>query len=76
MVFADGGSNNIKAIRNRYIKVFDLIKIIPGGKLSGRHIATLSETSDVIIAYDSDREYALDNAFQHLDALIRNRHGN
>lgn len=75
MVFADGGSNNIEAICNRYSEIFDLIEIIPGGKLSQRHVATLNEASDIIIAYDSDREYAIANAFLHLDAFVKNGYG-
>ena len=57
MVLSDGGSKNIEDIRKQFGDVFDLISIIPGGKLRGRHVATINEPSDIIVAYDSDRNY-------------------
>ena len=70
MVFADGGSKNIDEIRKQYSSVFDVITIIEGGKLRGRHEATVNERSDIIIAYDSDRNYDISNAYRHLEAFI------
>ena len=49
-VLSDGGSKNIEDIKKEFGNVFDLISIIPGGKLRGRHVATLNEPSDIIVA--------------------------
>merc|ERR1712141_130359 len=51
---------------------FDLISIIPGGKLRGRHVATLNEPSEIIIAYDSDRNYDIDNTYNHIQPFLQN----
>ena len=77
LVFADGGSKNIEGIRNKYGSLLDLITIIEGGKLRGRHEAALNETSsDIIIAYDSDRKYDIKNAYRHLEGFIRVKDNN
>lgn len=76
MVLSDGGSKNIDEIRKQFGEMFDLITIIPGGKLRGRHVATINEPSDIIVAYDSDRKYDIDNTYQHLKAFLQNRNEN
>ena len=73
MVFSDGGSKNIEDIREKFGDMFDLITIIPGGKLRGRHVATLNEPSDIIVAYDSDRKYDIENTYKHLQAFFQNK---
>ena len=72
LVLADGGSKNIEEISNGYDTIFDLILVVPGGKLCGRHEATMNETSDIIIAYDSDRKYDIQNTYEHLNPFITN----
>ena len=72
LVLSDGGSKNIEDIRQEFGDMFDLISIIPGGKLRGRHVATLNEPSDIIIAYDSDRNYDLKNTYNHLQPFLPN----
>merc|ERR1711997_514307 len=75
-VLSDGGSKNMDDIKKEFGHIFDLISIIPGGKLRGRHVATLNEPSDIIVAYDSDRKYDIDNTYQHLKAFLQNKHEN
>jgi len=70
-VLSDGGSKNIEDIKKEFGHVFDLISIIPGGKLRGRHVATLNEPSDIIVAYDSDRNYDIQNTYMHLQPYIQ-----
>lgn len=76
LVLSDGGSKNIEEIRQEFGDMFDLISIIPGGKLRGRHVATLDEPSDIIIAYDSDRNYDIKNTYNHLQPFLHNHKGN
>ena len=64
LILADGGSRNIKDIQNSYETAFDSIEIIVGGKLSGRHFCSINETSDIIVAYDSDRKYEEQNTYE------------
>ena len=70
-VLSDGGSKNIEDIKKEFGHVFDLISIIPGGKLRGRHVATLNEPSDIIVAYDSDRNYDVQNTYMHLQPFFQ-----
>ena len=69
-ILADGGSNNIEEIRKQFRTIFDDIRVIPGGKLSGRHECTVAEDSDVIIAYDSDRKYSLNSTYELIKPFI------
>ena len=71
LVLADGGSKNVQCIRNIYDAVFDSIEVIPGGKLCGRHECTVRESSDIIIAYDSDRKYDIRSTYEHLHPFIQ-----
>lgn len=66
LILADGGSKNIDIIQQSYGSKFDSIEVIAGGKLTGRHHCSLKETSDIIIAYDSDRKYDKRNTFELL----------
>ena len=75
-VLSDGGSKNMDEIKKEFGHIFDLISIIPGGKLRGRHVATLNEPSDIIIAYDSDRNYDVKNTFMHLQPFLQNNNSN
>ena len=70
LVLADGGSKNVQDIGNIYDAVFDSIQVIPGGKLCGRHECSVRETSDIIIAYDSDRKYDIRNTYEHLHPFL------
>ena len=71
IILADGGSRNIHKIRNAFGAIFDSIEVIPGGKLSGRHYCSVKETSDIIVAYDSDRMYGKRNTFELLFPIIQ-----
>ena len=66
IILADGGSKNIEDIINCYGSIFDSVEIIPGGKLSGRHLCSIKETRDIIVAYDSDRKYEKRNTYELL----------
>ena len=69
-ILADGGSRNIDVIQQSYGSKFDSIEVIAGGKLTGRHHSSLKETSDIIIAYDSDRKYDKRNTFELLFPFV------
>ena len=71
LILCDGGSKNIQELRSQCETQFDSIEIIPGGKLSGRHICSLRETSDILVAYDSDRKYDIKSTYAHLQPFVQ-----
>lgn len=70
LVLVDGLSANIDEIRRRFQGMVDTISVVPGGKLNGRHSCSVSENSDILITYDSDRRYDIRNTYELLRPFI------